>query len=237
MTLSEVIALLPQRDKKSAARQEAPNGGGGMASRVRDAMQEVHAGDRILGQIRELIAGPALRLGEARLDEMLDILSEQETAAKERFDDLDAEIGNLRTSSTEIRDFCSSLGQKLERLSQTIAAEHEATEASLQMALSSMRIDFEARIAALRDDLRASIQAVADGSSEQIERLSDALNSHVSDTASRFDSLHDDSLDAMEKRIAQWRAEIEDDRRNDMEEVARSLVEIGQRLTSLRRSM
>jgi hypothetical protein len=41
-------------------------------------------------------------------------------------------------------------------------------------------------------------------------------------------------MSALEQRIAQWRAEIDDTRRDDMQEVATSMMDIGQRLMALR---
>jgi hypothetical protein len=46
----------------------------------------------------------------------------------------------------------------------------------------------------------------------------------------------DDSARILDQRIAQWRAEMEDDRREDMDNVATSLMEIGQRMMALRKS-
>ena len=70
---------------------------------------------------------------------------------------------------------------------------------------------------------------------ESLQDLARSLAQHVSDNDVKRQADREQSMTSLEQRIAQWRAEIDDTRRDDMQEVASSMMNIGQRLMTLRK--
>lgn len=101
-------------------------------------------------------------------------------------------------------------------------------------AVEKLRGDFELRMQIISDTLQRAIKDTETDMRHGLLDLSGSFVAHIADEDKKFEKERERSLTTLEQRIAQWRAEVEDDRREDMQDVAASLVDIGQRLMALR---
>jgi hypothetical protein len=241
MTISEVIALLPRRPQaRTSAPAKAKNEVEGPADRrpgerVKAAMHERGNIEALLGHIRELIVGPTQRLGEARFEELLDILAEQDASNKVKMQALRGEVTENAAGSRRLGELCLAMNDRIGQVDAKVGAGREASKAELEAALMAINEQIEKKCEELEAKTNERIAASARETRREIEALSAALGAHVARTEEMFVQAREVSFASIEQRIAQWRAEIADERRQDMEQMTESLVDIGQRLIHLRR--
>lgn len=233
MTISEVIALLPRRPQ---ARPNAPAEAKSKidepserkpGERVRSAMQERGNIDALLTHIRELIVGPTQRLGEARFEELLDILAEQDANVKLKLHTLGGEVRDTATTSRRLGELCLAMNERLGVVDTKIDATREASNAEIEAALMAINEQIDKKFEELEAKMDERLSADARDTRREIEALTAALDTHVTRTEDMFVQAREVSFASIEQRIAQWRAEIADERRQDMDQMTESLVDIG----------
>jgi hypothetical protein len=101
-------------------------------------------------------------------------------------------------------------------------------------AISELRSDFELKMQMIADTMQECLKELELDTRREIVELSSTLVAHVSTEETRWEKERGNSMLTLEQRIAQWRAEIEDDRKQDMDEMATSLMELGQKMIALR---
>ncbi|MEO6607223.1 MAG: hypothetical protein ABIN69_01990 [Aestuariivirga sp.] len=188
---------------------------GRAAQRVRHAAEEPVPLEQLVHKLRQMFTGPHERLCEARFDEMLDILDEQKSVTDDNLE---------------------SLAQRISKLNLRMDADHTHFNEFFSDALAKSRAELEQKIESMGGALRTALDELDHSLRGRLRDMSKTLTAHVGDTETRRAQDRQDTLTALEQRIAQWRAESDDQRRGDLEVVANSMVDIGQRLMVLRPS-
>ena len=205
MTISKVVSFL-SKSGSSAITERTSN-------RIRQSVEEPVPLDQLVSQLRQMFTAPHERLCEARFDEMLDILGEQKAATDGELDSLGRRV--------------LSLGTRLEE-------DHQILSELFSEALAKTKGELEEKIDMVADRLRSAIDEQNHRLRESLHELSMSFTTHIVEEETRRDEDRGHVMSALEQRIAQWRAEINDTRRYDMQEVATSMMDIGQRLMALR---
>ncbi len=206
MTISKVVSFL--------SGSQSPVTSPRTAQRIRQAAEEAMPLDQLVYQLRQMFTAPHERLCEARFDEMLDILDEQKSAAQDEMDNLEKRIAGLNS--------------KLEE-------DYALLSVVFRDALAKSRDELEQKMEMISQSLHGSIQDLDQGLRGSLGELSQSFSVHVEEDEAKRERDRQHSMTALEQRIAQWRAEIDDMRRDDMGEVASSMMDIGQRLLALRK--
>ena len=91
MSQPDILSFPPRGPKKQPA---APRG-----NRVKEALRDTltisKGGEQVLTQLRDLLVGPHQRLSEARFEELLDILDEQDTFNRGKFSEIEAGLDDV----------------------------------------------------------------------------------------------------------------------------------------------
>lgn len=222
----------PVESKMNAARGSSQR----MREALRDQSMNSKLSEQALLQLRDLLVGPAQREAEERFGELLEILEAQETANRGRIQTLESDLHELSAEASVLRQDYEALGQRIERVLQLAEQEKIAVQSQFSEAARMLQEEFESKVYALSKTVQDTLRR-ADSEAER------AINSLVQDVRSMRKETHEllhkaesTSMSALEQRIAQWRSEIEDSRSHDMQNVAASLVDLGERILSNRRS-
>ena len=202
--------------------------------KIVEALEENAQASAALGQIRELIAGPVQRLSEARFIEVLDIMAEQGDAVKGDFNDLRDEVAKYKQATERLTTLFGTLYRKLEEFKVSAGEEQTATRRSFSESISVLRQDIENNSRDILEKIQTRVSESADMSRMDFNTLSLSLNDFVVETEGRFTRVESSTLNSLELRIAQWRAEIDDDRKKDFGEIANSFVTFGQKMLEQR---
>lgn len=229
MSQSDVVNFPPRGKGQRSGAVRQNNG-----KRVRDAIAETKSNESFLNQLREMVSGPFQRVSEARFEEMLDILAEQDDFARGKFSVIEAGLEDVTTEQVFLRQKYDELNEKVEAIILKADAEKEATHAAFEEALAKLREEFEMKASILSDTLKKSLKDSERETHRALQNLSSSVKNNREESTRLFEQAQSSSLNSLEARIAQWRAEIEDERKEDMGEVAASLMEIGKRLMSQR---
>ena len=225
MSQPDVLSF-PSRGPKKAKGQ----GGLRVKEALRDTLTITRGGEAVLTQLRELLIGPHQRLSEARFEELLDILDEQDTFNRGKFAEIESGLDDVGAETADLRGKFDVLSERIDTLMQQAEAEKAATRLAFEEAVVKLRDEFDVKVKILTSTLRESLQETEDDTQRAIRELSASVQTSRTESRSLFEKAQTASLDSLEQRIAQWRAEIEDERAEDMEKVAASLVDIGHKL-------
>jgi hypothetical protein len=192
--------------------------------------------DAFLTHLRDMLTGPYQRVSEARFDEMLDILSEQDDYARTKFTAIEAGLDDVVAETGFLREKYDALNERIELVIERAESERQATRAAFEVELAKLREEFEAKSVILADTLQRSMKDTELETRRALDGLSTAVQDNKRESARLFEQAQTSSLNSLEVRIAQWRAEIEDERKEDMGEIAAAMMDIGQRMMAQRRS-
>jgi hypothetical protein len=207
----------------------------GTAKKVREAGLEAAPVEDMLSQLREIIIGPHERLCEARFEEMLDIMSEQQDDNDNRFTAIETDVGEIKVASARMEKLFTTFDFRIDDLSVKVDDKTREVHDAYGKAISELKGDFAMKMEMIAGTLQQCLKDLELDTRKELLELSSTLMAHVTDEDKRWDKERDNTSRILQQRIAQWRAEIEDDRKHDMENVASSLVEIGQRMLTLRK--
>lgn len=206
MTISKVVSFLSGSGPAEITSHAS--------DRIRLARAEQVPLEQLVMQMRQMFTAPHERLCEARFDEMLDILDEQKSSTNDELDSLGRQIITLNTRLDENHSLLSEVFSE---------------------ALTKARDELELKIGTMSASLRQELDDLGKRLQDSLQGLAKSLAQHVSDNDAKRQLDREHSTVTLEQRIAQWRAEIDDTRRDDMQEVASSMMHIGQRLMTLRK--
>lgn len=209
----------------------------GTGSRVREAQGDAQSTDAFLNHLREVVTGPSQRVSEARFEEMLDILMEQDDFARSKFYSIESDLEDVVSETGFLRQKYDALHDRVEIVVARSEAERQATQEAFDDALGKLRAEFESKAAILAETLQKSLKETELETRRALTGLSTTVQSNRVESTRLFEQAQASSLNSLEKRIAQWRAEIEDERKEDMGEVAAALMEIGKRMLTQRHAM
>ncbi len=207
----------------------------GPAKRVNEARAEHQPVEEMLLQLREIIVGPYERLSEARFEEMLDIMSEQQDENDDRFQAIETDVGDMKVASARMEKLFTTFDLKVDDLSYKVDEKSREMHEAYGKAISELKSDFSLKMEMIAGTLQQCLKDLELETRKELLELSSTLMAHVTDEDKRLEKERDNSTHILDQRIAQWRAEIEDDRKQDMDNVASSLMEIGQRMLALRK--
>ena len=235
MGVAEFINSGPTRPRVNGNAHQPVKNKKGASKRVHEAKVEKHSFETMLGQLREIIIGPHERLCEARFEEMLDILSEQQDANEVRFVGIEDELAVVKAASTRMEKLFNTFDLKIEDLEFKVDDKAREVHEAYGKAITELKGDFSIKLEMIANTLKDCLKDLELDTRKELLELSSTLMAHVTGEEKRWDSQRDETSRILEQRIAQWRAEIEDDRKQDMDQVAVSLVEMGQRMLALRK--
>jgi hypothetical protein len=231
MTAIDVVKFPGRGKPHRPANAQHKNG-----QRVRQAQQGAQSEDAFLNYLRDAVSGPYQKLSEARFEEMLDILMEQDDFARSKFSALENGLEDVAVETNFLREKYDALKERIDIVVERSEAERLATRSAFEEALGKLREEFEVKSAILSETLRKSLKHTEDETKRALAGLSMTVQDNKQESARLFDLAQSSSLNSLESRIAQWRAEIEDERKEDMGEVAAALMEIGKRMLMQQRS-
>jgi hypothetical protein len=208
----------------------------GPSRRVNEAKSERQPVEEMLLQLREIIVGPYERLSEARFEEMLDIMSEQQDENENRFQAIETDVGEIKVASARMEKLFSTFDLRVDDLAFKVDEKTREVHEAYGKAIHELKSDFALKMEMIAGTLQQCLKDLELETRKELLELSSTLMAHVSEEDKRMEKERDDSSRILDQRIAQWRAEMEDDRRGDMDAVASSLMEIGQRMLALRKS-
>lgn len=207
----------------------------GTARKVREARQEAQPVENMLSQLREIIVGPHERLCEARFEEMIEIMSEQQDENEGRFEAIETDVGDMKVASARMEKLFSTFDLKVDDLSFKVDEQTREVHEAYGKAITELKSDFAMKMEMIAGTLQQCLKDLELETRKELLELSSTLMAHVTDEDRRWEKERDNASEIVSQRIAQWRAEVEDDRRQDMDNVASSLMEIGQRMLALRK--
>ena len=202
--------------------------------RIRNAQLGAQSNDVFLNHLREMVSEPYQKLSEARFEEMLDILMEQDDFARSKFTALESGLEDVAVETNFLRENYHALKERIDIVVERSEAERLATRAAFEEALKKLREEFEIKSTILSETLRKSLKHTEDETKRALAGLSTTVLDNKQESARLFELAQTSSLHSLETRIAQWRAEIEDERKEDMGEVAAALMDIGKRMLTQR---
>jgi hypothetical protein len=208
----------------------------GASRRVNDARAEQQPVEDMLLQLREIIVGPYERLSEARFEEMLEIMSEQQDENENRFQTIETDVGEIKVASARMEKLFSTFDLRVDDLAIQVDEKTREVHEAYGKAIHELKGDFALKMEMIAGTLQQCLKDLELETRKELLELSSTLMAHVTDEDKRLLEERDNSSRILDQRIAQWRAEMEDDRREDMDNVASSLMEIGQRMLALRKT-
>ncbi len=208
------------------------------APRVRNAAfaSEVDTAAKLIDQLRDIIVGPQTRLNEARFGEMIDILAEQNDHNDSKFSVIERGVEEMSRDLKSAMELFDRQYKHLGEMSAMLEREMENIGKVQSEASDKLRSEFSEEIGKLTHALRSQVDVVDNSLRQDIGELGQSFQAHVADEPVKWETERRNSYVAIEQRIAQWRAEIEDTRKQDMADVANSMMDIGRRLMALRQA-
>lgn len=202
--------------------------------RVRQASVEEEPLDQLLLQLRKIVSGPTERVFEARMEEMLDILDEQVRNADFRMDKITGRVDDVAQVTEAVSKNMRQFDGRLAALGEELASGTRQLEDAITQQVSKSHEQLEDQIDSLRSMLLSAMSELESRFNKNVNKISTTVDEHIATGNVEKERQRENVLVAVEQRIAQWRAEIDDTRRDDMKEVATSMMDIGQRLMALR---
>ncbi|MBL8789775.1 MAG: hypothetical protein JNM45_04705 [Rhizobiales bacterium] len=202
---------------------------------LRDQPMNSRLSEQALLQLRDLLVGPAQREAEERFSELLEILEAQETANRGRIQTLESDLHELSAEASVLRQDYEALGQRIERVLKVAEQEKAAVQAQFGEAARMLQEEFESKVYSLSKTVQDTLRRADSEAERAINALVQDVRSMRKETQDLLEKAETNSMSALEQRIAQWRSEIEESRASDMQNVAASLVNLGERLLTNRR--
>ena len=198
---------------------------------IQAAALEVAPIEQLLNQLRDIINGPQKRLTEARFDEFVEILGEEKQVTSAKIESVESALADakliaasaLRAQTAKQEIAISQIEDQVSELRYS----HGDT-------LKQLRIDMEMGLQLLEDALTARLAEKEMTLRGTMIDLSSSFVAHLAEDDRKWTHEREMNMTSLEQRIAQWRAEIQDERKEDLAEVATSMMDLGQRLLKLR---
>ncbi len=240
MAMSKVISFLSGNEGRDAvfAASSAPHAmvlaePPAPSKRLRDALKETVPTESLMGQLRDIIMGPQVRLNEAQFDEMLDILEEQKVGNDQRLDFVEQHLGEATEHVTHITSVLEAQDEEISFVKRKLDEQVQALRDEQRELFKELRADIGKSMDELTETLKKRMQGIEVDLRGELLELSGSFVRHVDQDDKRWEDERGHSLATLEQRIAQWRAELDDTRRGDMQNLATSMMDIGRRLMAL----
>jgi X-X-X-Leu-X-X-Gly heptad repeat protein len=165
---------------------------------------------------------------------MVDILEEQDQAQQQNFSQLSGQISELTSGISKLQDAFTDLQQFYDKAHARHDQQLADLRAHVERAMAAQAEEMNMRFNALSETALRSMNESLNACRRDLERLTAVVESNKQTTVQGLELLKSNSMTAIDQRIAQWRAEREDERVEDLKAVADSFSDIGQRLAALR---
>ena len=221
MLFRSVIALLPRLQTRTEKINDKRIDSNGLAnqtsSRVQEAIEECKSFDGLLGQFREIIVGPVQRLGEARFEELLEILEEQDDSIKTELESIKSAVNETEAGARRLGELCLQINDRICEVAKKSSSDLEESKIEIKAAMEAINTQLSKVTLELESKLDHRLLALARESKRELNTLSQAHDTHVKETEKMFLEVRDSGVSTIEQRIAQWRAEMADERRDDID--------------------
>jgi dsDNA-specific endonuclease/ATPase MutS2 len=205
----------------------------GVARRVSDAHIEEVPLEELVRNLRSAFVGNYERITEARFEEVVDIISDQKGSTDDRFTSLLNSVNYLKEQQLEFDQSVGALNERFTELSGRISAEIKSVLQYCHDVALETRQEAQLMTKTAVGDLDDSLHDLSTKTRESLATLSNSLATHTTEDENKWEERKAYTHSILEQRIRQWRAEIEDERVGDMNHIANSMVEFGQRLMSV----
>lgn len=202
------------------------------AKRVADASVETVPLEELVKNMRKMFIGQYEEVTEARFGEVVDIISDQKGQADDRFSSLLTSVNHVKEQQLDFDISMGTVNERISKVQENLAHEMKNMMQYCDDMALKIRQEAEFRTNSAFARLENAFGDFSVQSRNGLKSLSDTIGAHITEDDKRWEHHKSSSHTALEQRIAQWRAEIDDARREDMSHVASSMVDIGQRLMS-----
>ena len=228
MSHAEVLHYINTKPRNAGARPRLrPVSKTETATVAPELDREAETHDKMLLQLREIIAGPESQLNESRYEEFINILAEQKQSTDTLFATFDH---NFRASMSQSQAHFAELDQSLAKLATKVDAEDHATRRSLAQAIDKLR---EEQMGALRKLTLATEQHLKEVENQfrrETTELSEKFAEYAQESSKKREDDKSQCFAVFEQGMAVLRAEFMDLHQRDFAEVGNSVMEIGRKL-------
>jgi hypothetical protein len=205
-----------------------------LSPKIREAMSPDPDPEKSLAQIRAILVGPAQRLHEARVEEIIDILEESDQAAQ-------LSLTKLQKRCTELAATCEKLGAALEKMFQQSVEQSTHFESELKIAdhKQKERLDeifqvIDSRFFHVKDEVSGQIEALVAQAARNLELLSTELAARMLERMRIQDANFQKLTEQFETRFFMRHEGLEKEQKRNAELFARGFSDIAERLMVLR---
>jgi hypothetical protein len=225
MTMSKVKNFLTGADRRDSSHDEPANFGPGSGNGAISSEQ-------FIDQLREIILAPSAQMAERRFIEMLNVIEDHKAAAERRLDKVDRHLTDSADKATIMAFNIEGHDEDIRVLRQQVGDELQAMRAEQTNLLTEIRQSLDHGSRQFFADMTKRAEDFETAIRNEVYNLSNSLMGHVAQEDRRWEEERQNSAEMMEQLITQWRSERENVRRQDMESLAGSMMDIGRRLMS-----
>ncbi|MFN0190696.1 MAG: hypothetical protein ACKVP5_01790 [Aestuariivirga sp.] len=223
--MSKIKNFLTIVDKKAS-------GSGEPASYISDTDPNASASAQLMNQLRDFIVTPSAQMAETRYMEILNVIEDHRNATERRLEKVDRHLTEAADKATVMTFNIESHDEEIRMLRQQVADELQAMREQQKSFMDEMLHSLEHNSRRLFDELSRRAEEFETATHNELRNMSSSLAGHISREDQRWDEERRISSEMMEQLVLQWRSERENGRREDMENLASSMMDIGRRLMS-----
>ena len=205
-----------------------------LSKRLMQALRDDSDPIESLADIRGLLVGPATRVHEARIEELLAIMEEADRGYQRAFRDLHSR-GDALVETTEVI--------KLEAAKTNEAIVNASTQQDLNLlqasremghAMKELSQKFESSFQKLFGDLSHRIENLATKTADDNQAILNSLNKRINDLESATFANDEHILAKLEHQMATAEVGLKAHRINDLNSISDGLADLSDRITKLR---
>ncbi len=195
-----------------------------------DTGQGNNASVQLINQLRDFIVAPSIQMNEMRFIEMLNVMEDHRSATERRFDKVERHLTEAADKATVMTFNIENHDEEIKALRQKVTDELHSMRAQQQHFMEEMRHMLDHSSRQLFDELSKRAGEFEAKTHAELRNMSDSLAGHVSNVGLRLEEERHNTAEMLGQITAQWRAERESERREDLEKLASSMMDIGRRL-------
>ena len=188
--------------------------------------------EQLIGHLREIIVAPTAQMTEMRFIDMLNVIEDHRTAAEHRLDKVDRHLTEAADRATVMTFNIENHEEEIRLLRQHVGDELHAIRAEPASIIDGLRLSLDQSSAQIFGELTRRAEHFENAVREEVRSLSASLAGHLAENDRRWEEQRQNMTETLEQLIAQWRSERDNGRRQDMENLAGSMMDIGRRLMS-----
>lgn len=198
-------------------------------------MADAGAGDEILMQLRSLLFGGVYDNTEAQYETLVDVLEEHTHRSTNQLQALEGRVRSLAGENMKLGKDYATLDDAFSQFITRASREREAIRSTFEDAIRNLQAEMDNSVEALTKSAWTRLRDTESVTRRAVNQLSDEAGNLRKAALEDARSVHDSTVGIVEQRIAQWRAEIEDSRKEDSQKMASSILALADMLTVRRR--